>query len=185
MAGEDSQVPRVLVTICRFWDSPVLLIAVWAAALLSSSAVLLQHQHLVDTCSHSAPTRRGLENQVSQNLVVSDSSVGYWDMKKALEGLARDNPKRYRQGFRLLYLMGQNLLQHPEDPKYMRIRKGNPTFVGVFGQLIQHDAGMRALGFVDTETPDVWRFPADEVSWKVLRNALDTLSNALDKEVQT
>ena len=53
------------------------------------------------------------------------------------------------------------------------------------GQLIQHDAAMRALGFVDTETPDVWRFPADEVSWKVLRNALDTLSKALDKEVQT
>eukprot|EP00930_Biecheleria_cincta_P065775 TRINITY_DN51671_c0_g1_i1.p1 TRINITY_DN51671_c0_g1~~TRINITY_DN51671_c0_g1_i1.p1 ORF type:complete len:211 (-),score=62.34 TRINITY_DN51671_c0_g1_i1:20-625(-) len=180
---------------CRLWDSPAMLAAVWAAAALSSVAVLAQHQRLAEAAharaASSSPT-------AARPLLRAGSSAAQLSGLPAVsaEGAARRQPpgladalrqfapapeeaKLRRQALATLLRIVENLQQHPQDSKYTQIWKENFVFQKALGQLTGHQLVMQALGFSDERGKEAWRFSWAGTSPEVLEEQRLQLRAAL------
>ncbi|CAE8723214.1 unnamed protein product, partial [Polarella glacialis] len=199
----DYKVPVLFIrSACRAWDSPALLAAVWAAAALSSVAVLSQHQRLAEAQGHFGgrsvaagvsflPLRSlgsGGASLVAAPVVVSARSE---DTKRSIADASSDcpplgkealrqlgqaaQPKVRRQAMLALLRIASNLKDFPNAVQYRLIWKENAVFQQALGRLPGNERAMRALGFSDSEAHETWQFRRSEGDQQMLEAALSEL----------
>eukprot|EP00933_Yihiella_yeosuensis_P005037 TRINITY_DN109453_c0_g1_i1.p1 TRINITY_DN109453_c0_g1~~TRINITY_DN109453_c0_g1_i1.p1 ORF type:complete len:223 (-),score=34.54 TRINITY_DN109453_c0_g1_i1:42-659(-) len=193
VAATDGLPVLVIRSACRLWDSPALLAAIWAAAALSSVAVMSQHQRLSEahhsTGSVAMPVIRSFLKPSSPS-VGSDSTANQAQIASdmvfasVLDDLGRDSSLQVRrQGLLALLQIADNLRKHPNEPKYGLLYKMNPTFLSTVGQLPGHEKAMRSLGFVDSTSLKAWRFNAGSQQRTALEGIVAQLGQAVNAAV--
>mmetsp|Transcript_109471 Transcript_109471/g.304593 ORF Transcript_109471/g.304593 Transcript_109471/m.304593 type:complete len:221 (-) Transcript_109471:67-729(-) len=84
--------------------------------------------------------------------------------------------QEYRGAVAILKKMGDNILVHPNDPRFLAIRKQNARFLEALGHIRDHEAAMRALGFSDEGGSVAWSFPGTAEAAAKLQDAMSVLS---------
>mmetsp|Transcript_79821 Transcript_79821/g.222253 ORF Transcript_79821/g.222253 Transcript_79821/m.222253 type:complete len:221 (+) Transcript_79821:65-727(+) len=174
--------PVLVRSLCRLWDSPVVLVGVWVGVAFSSVAVLAQHQRLVEAqangCAGSATatltalnarggrddrsgvagTSPAIATELRRVNRVHGSQAS--SMAEVLERLSEQATEVAEKSIAVAALVriGENVQTHPEDAKYTTIWKRNPTFQKVVGHLPCAGDAMRRLGFSDSENVEAWQF---------------------------
>ncbi|CAE7491865.1 unnamed protein product [Symbiodinium sp. CCMP2592] len=188
MAGTTSNAPLSLLAlrwVCRVLDSPVTLFLVWTLAALSSAAVLAQHQRLAEESLVAGLPRAGPIMSAARPLLRSTATATASPMVQArlgsaLDALAEmDPPARRRRALGVLLRVAQNLIEHPQDPKYMLIWKGNAVFSEALGALDVAGPAMRGLGFRETSEGKAWQFQWTKDSPAALKDAVAEIQASL------
>lgn len=188
MVGDSSgkALPVVLRSACRLWDSPVVLVGVWTAVAITSTAVLMQHQRMAEAssgmCAGSAASTES-NRFSSASLVASAFGAKRKPLPDGIffsrvwDRLSREATSSKERAASLITLqhIAENVFAHPQEQKFARIYKKNPAYMKALGHLPAAPDAMRALGFEDFTLPEAWHFGGSQADLWLLEGCIEEL----------
>eukprot|EP00913_Durusdinium_trenchii_P020320 g19090.t1 len=160
----------LLRVVCRLWDAPSVAIVVWTLVAVSSFAVLIQHQRLVEA-SHEDWAHPSLAGRAM--LRVSSTSSPKPNFTEAELKAAR---------FALVAQIKivDNILKHPKEEMYHQIWRENPVFQKAMVES-GHEQDMRGLHFELLLNGQVWAYDDTATNLRSLKGQLNELQRRLKK----